>query len=271
MQNYTNNFVLRANEQRKSGKMETLKEKEWLFINDLIKKLYEQKDMQDLGDTFLLSIRKLIKYKAAVFTVVSSDFTVVMDKSTFSSEIDADYMKIYNEQFAYQDFTNPILSFPMSTSFKDSDVIEDDYMLKHAFYREWLKPKGYRHLGGLLVKVPNQVDVIVSFCRDETNGPVQGRECFILELFIGHLENIIYSIMQPKAIDFLDCKGLDIYDNLSIREKEIFPYILKGYSNQELADEFCISTSTAKKHVYSILRKFNLNSRGDLIKYMIAR
>lgn len=43
MQNYTNNFVLRANEQRKSGKMETLKEKEWLFINDLIKKLYEQK------------------------------------------------------------------------------------------------------------------------------------------------------------------------------------------------------------------------------------
>lgn len=135
MQNYTNNFVLRANEQRKSGKMETLKEKEWLFINDLIKKLYEQKNMQDLGDTFLLSIRKLIKYKAAVFTVVSSDFTVVMDKSTFSSEIDADYMKIYNEQFAYQDFTNPILSFPMSTSFKDSDVIEDDYMLKHAFYK----------------------------------------------------------------------------------------------------------------------------------------
>ena len=87
MQNYTNNFVLRANEQRKSGKMETLKEKEWLFINDLIKKLYEQKNMQDLGDTFLLSIRKLIKYKAAVFTVVSSDFTVVMDKSIFSSEI----------------------------------------------------------------------------------------------------------------------------------------------------------------------------------------
>ena len=70
MQNYTNNFVLRANEQRKSGKMETLKEKEWLFINDLIKKLYEQKNLQDLGDTFLLSIRKLIKYKAAVFTVV---------------------------------------------------------------------------------------------------------------------------------------------------------------------------------------------------------
>ena len=61
MQNYTNNFVLRANEQRKSGKMETLKEKEWLFINDLIKKLYEQKNMQDLGDTFLLSIRKHIR------------------------------------------------------------------------------------------------------------------------------------------------------------------------------------------------------------------
>lgn len=251
--------------------METLKEKEWLYINDLIRKLYEQKNMQDLGDTFLLSVRKLIKYKAAMFAVVSSDFTVVMDKSSFTSNLDADNIQIYNEQFAYQDFTNPVLSFPMSTSFRDSDVIEDEQMLKHTFYREWLKPKGYRHVGGLLVKVPNQVDVIVSFCRDETNGPLQDRECFILELFIGHLENIINSIMQPKESNFADYMELDVYNSLSLREKEIFPYILKGYSNQELADEFCISVSTAKKHVYSILRKFNLNSRGDLIKYMVTR
>ena len=251
--------------------METLKEKEWLYINDLIRKLYEQKNMQDLGDTFLLSVRKLIKYKAAMFAVVSSDFTVVMDKSSFTSNLDADNIQIYNEQFAYQDFTNPVLSFPMSTSFRDSDVIEDEQMLKHIFYREWLKPKGYRHVGGLLVKVPNQVDVIVSFCRDETNGPLQDRECFILELFIGHLENIINSIMQPKESNFADYTELDVYNSLSLREKEIFPYILKGYSNQELADEFCISASTAKKHVYSILRKFNLNSRGDLIKYMVTR
>ena len=251
--------------------METLKEKEWLYINDLIRKLYEQKNMQDLGDTFLLSVRKLIKYKAAMFAVVSSDFTVVMDKSSFTSNLDADNIQIYNEQFAYQDFTNPVLSFPMSTSFRDSDVIEDEQMLKHTFYREWLKPKGYRHVGGLLVKVPNQVDVIVSFCRDETNGPLQYRECFILELFIGHLENIINSIMQPKESNFADYMELDVYNSLSLREKEIFPYILKGYSNQELADEFCISVSTAKKHVYSILRKFNLNSRGDLIKYMVTR
>ena len=251
--------------------METLKEKEWLYINDLIRKLYEQKNMQDLGDTFLLSVRKLIKYKAAMFAVVSSDFTVVMDKSSFTSNLDADNIQIYNEQFAYQDFTNPVLSFPMSTSFRDSDVIEDEQMLKHTFYREWLKPKGYRHVGGLLVKVPNQVDVIVSFCRDETNGPLQDRECFILELFIGHLENIINSIMQPKESNFADYMELDVYNSLSLKEKEIFPYILKGYSNQELADEFCISVSTAKKHVYSILRKFNLNSRGDLIKYMVTR
>ena len=251
--------------------METLKEKEWLYINDLIRKLYEQKNMQDLGDTFLLSVRKLIKYKAAMFAVVSSDFTVVMDKSSFTSNLDADNIQIYNEQFAYQDFTNPVLSFPMSTSFRDSDIIEDEQMLKHTFYREWLKPKGYRHVGGLLVKVPNQVDVIVSFCRDETNGPLQDRECFILELFIGHLENIINSIMQPKESNFADYMELDVYNSLSLREKEIFPYILKGYSNQELADEFCISVSTAKKHVYSILRKFNLNSRGDLIKYMVTR
>jgi len=251
--------------------METLNEKEWLFINDIIKKLYEQKNMKDLGDSFLLSIRKLIQYKAAMFTVVSSDFTVIMDKSSFTSDLDSGSMQIYNEQYAYQDFTNPVLSFPMSTSFRDSDVIEDNQMLKHTFYRGWLKPKGYRHVGGLFVKVPNQVDVIVSFCRDETNGPLKDRECFILEVFIGHLENIIYSIMQPKENSFVDYKEVDIYDNLSLREKEIFPYILKGYSNQELADEFCISVSTAKKHVYSILRKSNLNSRGDLIKYIVSR
>lgn len=251
--------------------METLKEKEWLFINDLIKKLYEQKNMQNLGNTFLLSIRKLIKYKAAMFVVVSSDFTVILDKSSFSSELDEDHIRVYNEKYAYQDFTNPVLSFPMSTSFRDSDFIEDDQMLKHSFYREWLKPSGFRHCGGLFVKVPNQVNVIVSFCRDEANGPLQDRECFILDLFIGHLENIISSIMQPRENNFVDFEKFDAYNNLSKREKEILPYVLKGYSNQELADEFYISVSTAKKHVYSILRKFNLNRRGDLNKYMTYR
>ena len=251
--------------------METLKEKEWLYINDLIKKLYEQKNMQSLGDTFLLSIRKLIKYKGAMFVVVSSDYTVILDKSSFSSEMKEDNMRIYNEKYAYQDFTNPVLSFPMSTSFTDADFIEDEQKLKHPFYREWLKPSGVRHCGGLFVKVPNQVDVIISFGRDEDNGPLQDRDCFILDLFIGHLENIIATIMQPKEGNFADYEELDLYNSLSVREKEILPYVLKGYSNQELADEFYISISTAKKHVYSILRKFNLNSRGDLIKYMVTR
>jgi DNA-binding NarL/FixJ family response regulator len=51
---------------------------------------------------------------------------------------------------------------------------------------------------------------------------------------------------------------------LTRREREILPFLLKGYTNQEIADELSISRATVKTHVSNILNKLGVPDRAHL-------
>jgi len=53
---------------------------------------------------------------------------------------------------------------------------------------------------------------------------------------------------------------------LSPRERDVFALLLEGFSNKQIASHLCISESTAKFHVSSILRKCGVTSRLDLMR-----
>jgi DNA-binding NarL/FixJ family response regulator len=48
---------------------------------------------------------------------------------------------------------------------------------------------------------------------------------------------------------------------LSHREVDILAMVLKGASNEEIADKLCISKNTARNHLYKIFKKINVKSR----------
>lgn len=48
---------------------------------------------------------------------------------------------------------------------------------------------------------------------------------------------------------------------LTIREKEVLNLLAQGYTNLEIAQMLNISAHTAKAHVASILKKFNVKNR----------
>ena len=247
--------------------METLTEKEWLLVNDIIKEIYAADDIRSMEETFLLLIRKLVPYKTAVFSLVNEDFTVDVDRTT-SVGNDPEDAVLYNEQFAEQDYTNDILSYPKSTVYRDTDIIDEERKRQTPFYRDMLFRMGCEHQGGLLVKAGGS-NACVTFFRSDLNGPLKDKDLFVLELFIGHLENIVSWYLEEKQKTFMTVEKIKGFELLSAREKEILPFILQGYSNGDLAEKFVISDSTAKKHVYNILMKFNVSSRGELIKYCV--
>lgn len=60
---------------------------------------------------------------------------------------------------------------------------------------------------------------------------------------------------------------LNLWDDLTPREKEIFSFIVEGKSDKEIAEKLYLSVRTVTTHIYHILRKFGKQSRMSLVAY----
>jgi two-component system response regulator NreC len=60
-------------------------------------------------------------------------------------------------------------------------------------------------------------------------------------------------------------------DGLTDREREVLVYLAEGTSNDEIAVSLVISPKTVERHRENIMRKLNLHSRAELVRYAIRR
>ncbi len=58
---------------------------------------------------------------------------------------------------------------------------------------------------------------------------------------------------------------------LTAREQEVLTYLAEGASNEEIAAALVISRKTVARHRENIMRKLNLHSRSELVRYAIRK
>jgi two-component system response regulator NreC len=91
---------------------------------------------------------------------------------------------------------------------------------------------------------------------------------------VGRGEVYLYpSLASRLVLDYLKRADSDdqplIYDDLTPREREVLTLIAEGLSNAEIAEKLVISVKTVDRHRENIMRKLNLHSRVDLVKYAL--
>ncbi len=72
-------------------------------------------------------------------------------------------------------------------------------------------------------------------------------------------------ILSPEITDGFVDKEKDYYPELTQREREVLGLMIEGLSNDEIARQLVISSSTIKNHVSSILAKLDVNSRAKAV------
>lgn len=58
---------------------------------------------------------------------------------------------------------------------------------------------------------------------------------------------------------------------LTDREQEVLAYLAEGANNEEIATSLVISPKTVARHRENIMRKLNLHSRSELVRYAIRK
>ncbi len=60
-------------------------------------------------------------------------------------------------------------------------------------------------------------------------------------------------------------------DGLTTREHEVLTYLAEGANNEKIAGALIISPKTVERHRENIMRKLNLHSRSELVRYAIRK
>ncbi|MEZ4517108.1 MAG: response regulator transcription factor [Chloroflexota bacterium] len=86
----------------------------------------------------------------------------------------------------------------------------------------------------------------------------------------------LYPSLAGRLVqDFLQREDTDdeppVTDDLTPREREVLVLVAEGLTNPEIADQLIISVKTVDRHRENIMRKLNLHSRIDLVKYAIRK
>lgn len=64
---------------------------------------------------------------------------------------------------------------------------------------------------------------------------------------------------------------LDPYEKLTGREREVLVLAAQGYNATDIAEQLSISPRTAEVHRSNLMRKLNLHTRTDLIRFALTR
>lgn len=82
------------------------------------------------------------------------------------------------------------------------------------------------------------------------------------------------SLAKLLVRDFLDggrAGAEQTPSELTDREQEVLAYLAEGASNEEIAASLVISPKTVARHRENIMRKLNLHSRAELVRYAIRK
>lgn len=60
-------------------------------------------------------------------------------------------------------------------------------------------------------------------------------------------------------------------DGLTDREHEVLTYLAEGANNERIASALVISPKTVERHRENIMRKLNMHSRAELVRYAIRK
>lgn len=126
----------------------------------------------------------------------------------------------------------------------------------------------------IMLTMHEDVELLQACIRAGASGYIVKRaaESELIDAIYAAMRGIVYihpsligSLVTPTAKPVIPPPAS--VEPLTVREEEILKFIVKGYTNRQIAEELSISVRTVETHRANLMDKLNLRSRVDLVRY----
>ncbi|MCI7145957.1 MAG: helix-turn-helix transcriptional regulator [Clostridiales bacterium] len=234
---------------------------DWEKINEIILKLNSEEDIITALNGFLLDLEELIPYeKACIYFYDLSAEDIV--KTYLGQGFSDKELKDYELYYCNIDDVVEKMKPNQEVIIRSSDAFDYKERKETEYFRDYVVPAHTKVSldSNFRWDADNKEFCIGSLdlFREERDVDFTEKEIEICKVFQPHLE------LKASNYAFM-FENLASRYSLTSTEKDIATMVLKGYSNEEIAETKYISISTVKKHVSRILEKSDSKSRIEFI------
>lgn len=237
---------------------------DWLFLNNLIYKIYSIEDLDEMRYQFLEQLKIITDFDSADFYLADRD-----DQGEVCLGFPIGYNCNTQDSVKYDsvDYSRGLLYGGRSMVYRETDIISDERRMGTEYYKNVYLPNKW-HYAMQMVFAKDQ-----KFCGSVTLYRNRGRENYsyddvmTLDMLKAHMSLRLFQEMKKR--DVLD-KKMSVEEaarqyRLTKREEEIVRNLLAGKDNAEISTELVISSNTLKKHMDNIYKKMGINKRNQLL------
>jgi DNA-binding NarL/FixJ family response regulator len=94
--------------------------------------------------------------------------------------------------------------------------------------------------------------------------PARSIRTVVMNAIHAYNESLIQNQLMQNG-PLLSAPSSELYDPLTIKEKEVLALVAKGFSNAEIAEELEITIGTVKTHLNNLFCKMDVNSRTKVV------
>lgn len=220
----------------------------------------------DFRRQVLSSFKKVFGFSQSNFWLCDENNNI-FDPITFN--VEQRVMKDYIVNYYQKGFLSPInikqrIKVNVVNIF---DIITKDKYETSLFYNNFLMKHDIYYILAMLLYNGNRPSGFIEFLRPKNDKPFNSHDAMCLEIIARFISLQSRNFMVPTPLEYNEKTLLESQYNflgkqiLTPKETVVLELVLKGYTNQEIANQLFISTNTVKKHLKSIFSKYGVTNR----------
>jgi DNA-binding CsgD family transcriptional regulator len=250
--------------------MTELSHKQWLNINEILLKLYASKDLEELRSKTLHDLETIIPHKKSWFDLGVSKDNRIDFFNPVSHNMTEKELEDYYEVYQASDYIPWSFLSDAPLVYRDSDILDNELREKTYFFKNYLEPMGvYYGMGCTLVEKHVFFGSITLF-RSKEEKDFSDEELLMLDILSKHISSLIFNWYPNgfrNSVPVDESHLLMTEYDITPREYEVLGLASQGMTNAEISERLFISKNTVKKHINSLFRKLNVNTRSQMINF----
>jgi DNA-binding CsgD family transcriptional regulator len=228
---------------------------DFLALNNIIYRIHTTADFAVMRALFLEQMKMAVEYDSADFYLAKNFGGEVRLSDPVCFNCENTGAEIYDSL----DYSRGILYSGKCMVYRESDILSETKRVKSDYYKNVYAANHWHHALQMIFGREGRFLGVATFYRLIGKRDFTHDDIFIADMIKDHMS---YRIMKEsgKTGKLTVAQAAEQF-LLTAQERKILSLLITDKSQREISDILVISSSTLKKHIYSIFRKIGITSR----------